>query len=108
MAALVDTLEATRRLEEAGFATPQAEAIARTVIRSEARLATKGDIDRLEAATKEDIRGLRVELTAAINAKIADARTEIAALRAAMTSNMNRLPAALLALAGVLFAGLRM
>ena len=59
MSPLVDTLQATRQLEKAGFATPQAEAIVTIVAHAGTRLATKDDIERLQVATKEDIRRLQ-------------------------------------------------
>ena len=104
MLSLVDTLQATRQLEKAGFATPQAEAIVTVFSHAETRLATKEDIERL-----------RIELTARMDTKIAevhteiaDVRAEVAALRAAMSANMNKLLAVLLAIAGLMFAALRM
>jgi len=59
MSPLVDTLQATRQLEKAGFATPQAEAIVTIVAHAGTRLATKEDLERLQIATKEDLERLQ-------------------------------------------------
>ena len=123
MSPLVDTLQATRQLEKAGFATPQAEAIVTIVAHAGTRLATKEDIERLQVATKEDIerlqvatkedierlqvatkkdierlqvatkkdmQSLRTELTAMMDTKIAEVRTDISGLRAELIDMMNR------------------
>ena len=125
MSPLVDTLQATRQLENAGFGSAQAEAIVTIVAHAGTRLATKDDIERLEAATKKDIEGLRTELTARMDAKIAEVRTEIAevraemaevrqeisALRAELTDMMNRQAnkhlMVMVAALGLLFVALR-
>ena len=90
MSPLVDTLQATRQLEKAGFATPQAEAIVTIVAHAGTRLATKADIERLQVATKRDMQSLRTELTAMMDTKIAEVRTDISGLRAELIDMMNR------------------
>ena len=115
MSPLVDTLQATRQLENAGFGSAQAEAIVTIVAHAGTRLATKDDID-----------GLRTELTARMDAKIAEVRTEIAevraeiaevrqeisALRAELTNMMNKQAnkhlMVIVAALGLLFAALRL
>jgi 50S ribosomal subunit-associated GTPase HflX len=62
----LDTLDIAKRLKEAGFNDAQAEAVT-TVFRDVrtadlAPLATKADIDRLEAATRADIQRLESEM----------------------------------------------
>ena len=113
MSLLVDTLQATRRLENAGFETAQAEAIVTIVAHAGTRVATKkdigrpegaalateGDLEHLEASTKTDIqrleasttnaiRSLRTELTARMDRKIAEARKDLYTLRAEMIKRM--------------------
>ena len=113
MSLLVDTLQATRRLENAGFGTAQAEAIVTIVARAGTRVATKDDIERpegvalategdiehleasaktdlrcLEASTKNEIQCLRTELTARMDRKIAEARKDLYALRAEVIKRM--------------------
>ena len=111
MLSLVDTLQATRQLEKAGFATPQAEAIVTVFSHAETRLATKEDIERLriELTARMDTKIAEVHTEIAeVRTEIADVRAEVAALRAAMSANMNKLLAVLLAIAGLMFAALRM
>ena len=97
---LVDTLRAARRLENAGFGSVHAEAIVTIVAHAGTRLATKEDIERLEASTKKDIQNLRTELTARMDTKIAELRVE-------MNAMMNRQAVVFVAVAGLLFAALR-
>ena len=59
-----DTLTAARDLEAAGIERGHAEATATAIGRGDERLATKADLDRLEAATKADLAALRAELRA--------------------------------------------
>ena len=114
MSPLVDTLQATRQLEKAGFATPQAEAIVTIVAHAGTRLATKEDIERVT----RDIGGLRTELTARMDTKIAEVRSEIAevrtdisALRAELVAMMNKQASnqrmVMIAALGLLFVALR-
>ena len=53
-----DTLATARDLEATGIERGQAEAIARAIGRDGERLATKDDIERLEAATRSDFERL--------------------------------------------------
>lgn len=43
-----DTQELVRELKTSGMPQEQAEAVVRTIVKSHAELATKGDIDRME------------------------------------------------------------
>ncbi len=129
MSPLVDTLQATRQLEKAGFATPQAEAIVAIVAHAGTRLATKDDIERLEVSTKDDIKrvervalatkedierlevstkkdiqSLRTELTAMMDTKIADLRSD---LLAKMSQQTNKQLMVMFAALGLLFVALR-
>ena len=129
MSPLVDTLQATRQLEKAGFATPQAEAIVAIVAHAGTRLATKDDIERLEVSTKDDIKrvervalatkedierlevstkkdiqSLRTELTAMMDTKIADLRAD---LLAKMSQQTNKQLMVMFAALGLLFVALR-
>ena len=114
MSPLVDTLQATRQLEKAGFATPQAEAIVTIVAHAGTRLATKADIERVT----KDIEGLRTELTARMDTKIAEVRadvaevrTDISGLRAELVAMMNKQASnhrmVMVAALGLLFVALR-
>ena len=82
------------------------------------RLATKDDIERVEkdiqslkVATKEDIQGLRTELIARMDAKIAEVRKDISTLRAELTDafskQANKHLMVMVAALGLLFAALR-
>ena len=53
-----DTLETARELEATGIERVQAEAIAQAIGRDGERLATRDDIERLDAARKSDIERL--------------------------------------------------
>ena len=107
MSPLVDTLQATRQLEKAGFATPQAEAIVTIVAHAGTRLATKADIE-----------GLRTELTARMDTKIAEVRAEVAEVRtdisglraelvAMMSKQASNQRMVMIAALGLLFVALR-
>jgi DNA-binding transcriptional MerR regulator len=60
----IDTLKVAKRLREAGFSEPQAEAVIAAVQEGAAGadLATKADIAALRSETKADIAALRSEL----------------------------------------------
>ncbi len=71
----IDTLKVAKRLREAGFTEPQAEAVVAAVQEATggADLATKTDIVDLRSALKAEIADLRSEL----KAEIADLRSEL-------------------------------
>jgi hypothetical protein len=81
---MIDTLKVARRLREAGFTDPQAEAVIATVQEAGegAELATKGDLAELRAEFKAEIAELRAEFKA-----------EIAALRSGLREVELRLEA---------------
>ena len=81
---LIDTHAAVRELEAAGMDTAQAEAVVRTIARTEAELATKADIDALGAGTQANI-------------------ARIDSLRAEMRWMLGFVAALVLAIAGRLF-----
>ena len=55
---LIDTHAAVRELEAAGMDTAQAEAVVRTIARTEVELSTKADIDARGAAIQTNIERL--------------------------------------------------
>jgi DNA-binding transcriptional MerR regulator len=71
----IDTLKVAKRLREAGFTEPQAEAVIAAVQEGTegADLATKMDIADLRTELKAEIADLRTEL----KAEIADLRSEL-------------------------------
>jgi DNA-binding transcriptional MerR regulator len=71
----IDTLKVAKRLREAGFTEPQAEAVIAAVQEGTegADLATKMDIGELRSELKAEIADLRTEL----KAEIADLRSEV-------------------------------
>ncbi len=78
----IDTLKFAKRLREAGFSDPQAEAVIATVQEAAegAELATKADLSDMRADLKAEIAELRAELRAGIAELRAELRAEIAAL----------------------------
>ena len=84
-----DTLAATRELVEAGLDRKHAEAVAATVRASRAGLATKADLDRLEARLEAKIeRGVNRTLLAVI----AIGGIIVAAVIASAFAVINQLP----------------
>ncbi len=84
MAALaIDTLKVAKRLREAGFSDPQAEAVVATVQEAAegADLATRSDLAELRSEIKFDLAELRAELKAAIAELRAELKAELAELR---------------------------
>jgi hypothetical protein len=71
-----DTLAYARRLKEAGFTEPQAEAqaeaLAEALASGMAELATKADLEALATATKADLKALELRLDARLEALQAD------------------------------------
>jgi DNA-binding transcriptional MerR regulator len=80
----IDTLKIAKRLREAGFSDPQAEAVIATVQEASegADLATKADIGEIRSAFRLDITELRAELKADIFELRAELKADIAELRA--------------------------
>jgi hypothetical protein len=82
MPAAIDTLKFAKRLRQANFTEPQAEALAEAVAEATVEnVATKLDIASLRAELKQDIADLRNEL-----------HREIAALRVDMAAMESRMP----------------
>ena len=62
---MLDTLSATKKLESAGFARGQAEALAEVLAEDvTADLATKADIETLRTSTKSELAAVRAEIEA--------------------------------------------
>ena len=79
---MIDTLKVARRLREAGFTEPQAEAVVAAVPdgTAGADLATKADLAELRGELKADITELRAELRQAelrLEAKIEAIKADI-------------------------------
>jgi hypothetical protein len=82
----IDTLKVAKRLREAGFTEPQAEAVVAAVQEGTegAELATKLEISEL----KSEIAGLRAELETEIAGLRTELKTEIAALRTELKADI--------------------
>lgn len=96
MAALaIDTLKFAKRLREAGFSDPQAEAVVATVQEASAGadLATRSDLAELRSGIRLEIAELRAELKAEIAELRADLKAEIAELRAELKAEIAELRA---------------
>ncbi|MDE2756586.1 MAG: DUF1640 domain-containing protein [Acidobacteriota bacterium] len=84
--AVFDTLTAARHLEDAGIETRQAEAIVTTMAKAfDDSVATKTDLATVKAELKQDIAQLKTEISTAVNrmllAQIAIAGLLFAALK---------------------------
>jgi transcriptional antiterminator len=91
MAATLDTLQIVKRLKEAGFAEPQAEAVT-TVLRDAreadlSQLATKTDLEFHRQATKADLDTLRHELKSDADALRHELKSELDAHRQATNAD---------------------
>jgi DNA-binding transcriptional MerR regulator len=86
----IDTLKVAKRLREAGFTEPQAEAVIAAVQDGTegADLATKGDLNEARTALKVEIAELRAELKTEIAELRAELKTEIAELRAELKAEI--------------------
>jgi hypothetical protein len=89
----IDTLKVARRLREAGFTEPQAEAVVEAVRdgSENSDLATKQDLMLLSTELRAEIAAVRAELGAEIAAVRAELGAEIAAVRAEMREMEQRL-----------------
>lgn len=83
-ASAIDTLKFAKRLREAGFSDPQAEAVLATVQEASAGadLATKSDLAELRSGIRLEIAELRAEFKAEIAELRAELKAEIASVRA--------------------------
>src|SRR5579885_2859763 len=91
MAATLDTLQIVKRLKEAGFAEPQAEAVT-TVLRDAreadlSQLATKTDLEFHRQATKADLDALRHELKSDADTLRHELKSELDAHRQATNAD---------------------
>jgi len=88
---MIDTLKVAKRLREAGFTEPQAEAVVATVQEAAegAGFATKGDLGEARSELKADI----AELKAEIAGLRTDLKADIAAVRSALRESELRLEA---------------
>jgi ribosomal protein L29 len=86
----IDTLKVAKRLREAGFTEPQAEAVIAAVQEGTqgADLATNADIAELRNELKTEIAELRAELKAEIAELRAELKAEIAELRAELKAEI--------------------
>ena len=83
--AVFDTLKATRHLENAGIETKHAEAIVESMAEAfEDTVATKSDLDKLEASVKADIVAVKVELKADLVEVKSELKQDISDLKANM------------------------
>ena len=89
----IDTLKVARRLREAGFTEPQAEAVVEADRdgSENSDLATKQDLMLLSTELRAEIAAVRAELGAEIAAVRAELGAEIAAVRAEMREMEQRL-----------------
>ena len=62
-AVAIDTLAATRELEQAGFKTEQAEAVTKLIAHQGAELATKADLETLEKSLRQETASIRQEVS---------------------------------------------
>ena len=81
-----DTLKVSQDLKAAGFNEAQAGAIVRSMAGAfqDGMIATKSDIDKLQASTRADVDNLRTST----NAEFAAVRVEIDNLRASTTADI--------------------
>ena len=103
----IDTLRIAKRLREAGFTDPQAEAVVSAVQEAAegAEFATKRDVDELRAELKADIR----EAELRIETKIEALRSDIQVIKADILSRvfgqiLGALIANIIAMIGAVFA----
>lgn len=59
---MIDTYEAVQQLKAAGLTEEQAGAVVKVVNSTGEKLATKADLEALQAATKEDLEALKMAL----------------------------------------------
>ena len=96
----LDTAAVVRDLENAGIEHRQAEAIVTAIVRAQDGLATKADVRDLKA----DLHEIKVSMEAVESRMV----TGIADLRADLAGHVNKLLLALIAVAGLLFAVIKL
>lgn len=93
---MIDTLKFAKRLREAGFSDPQAEALVATVQEAAegAELATKADLGGLRAELKSEIAELRAEVkleSAGVRSEMRQVELRLEAkIEAAKADTLNR------------------
>ena len=95
-----DTLSAARSLEASGIEKQQAEAIVLAIRSSGETAATRTDLDTQTAALQGEIKAVAAELRGELATMTAELRGEI-------SGAVNKMLLAQLAIAGLLFAALR-
>ena len=107
--AIFDTLKASDNLKAAGIEAKQAEAIVHTMAGAfEDTVATKADLKIEIGAIRGDIEKLEASVKADIAAVRADMDLLKADMLAAFSNTVNRMLLAQLAIAGLLFAALKL
>ena len=91
----LDAIDTTRDLETAGIARPHAEAVARAVGRTGARLATKADFERHEAATRVDFKRHEASTKVQFESHEAATRAQFERHEAATDSKFERFESAI-------------
>jgi DNA-binding transcriptional MerR regulator len=110
----IDTLKVAKRLREAGFSEPQAEAVVAAVQEGTAGadLATKADLAELRSELKAEIREVELRLEAkieAIRSDIAGVKADIAGVKADILNRvfgmiLGALVVNIVAIVGAMFA----
>jgi len=107
--AVFDTLKASRKLKAAGIDEAHAEAIVQSMAEAfEDTVATKADLKIEIGAVRADIEKLEASVKADIAAVKADMDLLKADMLAAFSNTVNRMLIAQLAVAGLLFAALKL
>ncbi len=99
IAVMMDTLQISRRMRDAGATEPVAEAMAKTFAESTAfardDVATKADLEALRLATKADLESLRIasktDLETGLNTLRLEVKSDIAQLETRIQAGQNRL-----------------
>lgn len=97
----MDTHAAFRELENGGFEARQAEALVRVIGRSDSELVTKADLAAHKADIDSSLAVQKADIDAALTVLKADLKAEIAAMA-------NKMIVGALAVAGLLFAALKL
>ena len=119
----IDTHETVRQFVEAGIETKQAEVIVAAISRVDSEIVTRADLKQevavLRADLKQEVAVLRADLKQEVTALRADLKQEVTALRADLdlvrsdtkaeiSAAINRMMLAQIAIAGLLFAALKL
>ena len=119
----IDTHETVQQFVAAGMPDKQAEAIVAAISRVDSEVVTKADlkqeIDAVRADLKQEIAAVRADLKQEIDAVRADLKQEVAAvkadldvlrsdMKAEISTAINKMMLAQIAIAGLLFAALKL